>query len=147
MTQEWTSISLPALLSEFEPEDIYNADETGLFYKCLPEKTFAMKGDTCKEQLTVLVAANMTGSDKLPLLAIGKFAKSRSFEGIQTLPVQYEANQKALMKSDIFTSWLIKLDQNFLSAGWKVAMVIDNCPAHPNVQAQLQAIKLVFFAS
>ena len=81
-----------------------------------------MKGDTCKggklseKRLTVLVAANMTGSDKLPLLAIGKFAKPRCFKGIQTLPVQYEANQKAWMKSDIFTSWLIKLDQKFLSA-------------------------------
>ena len=38
MTQEWTSTSLPALLSECKPEDIYNANETGLFYKCLPGK-------------------------------------------------------------------------------------------------------------
>ena len=113
MTQEWISTSLPALLSEFKPEDIYNADETGLFYKCLPEKTFAMKGDTCKggklskERLTVLVAANMTGSDKLPLLAIGKFAKPRCFKGIQTLPVQYEANQKGWMGYEVRHFYLL----------------------------------------
>ena len=57
------------------------------------EKTFAMKGDTCKggklskERLTVLVVANMTDRVKLPLLAIGKFAKLRCFKGIQTLLV------------------------------------------------------------
>ena len=39
-TQEWTSTSLPALLSEFKPEDIYNADETGLFFTnvCLKKR-------------------------------------------------------------------------------------------------------------
>ena len=36
MTDEWTSTNMPALLSEFNSGDIYNADETGLFYKCLP---------------------------------------------------------------------------------------------------------------
>ena len=109
-----------------------------------------MKGDACKggklskERLTVLVAANMSGNDKLPLLVIGKFAKPRCFNGVQTLPVHYEANKKAWMKSDIFTTWLLKLDRKFQSNRRKVAMVVDNCPAHPNLQAQLQAIKLVF---
>ena len=45
----------------------FNADETGLFYKCLPNKTPALKGDTCtgqkipKEKISILVAANMDG--------------------------------------------------------------------------------------
>ena len=40
MTTEWTSTILPTLLSEYRPDDVYNADETGLFHKCLPDKTF-----------------------------------------------------------------------------------------------------------
>ena len=33
MTSEWKSTLLPTLLSEFSPDDIYNADENGVFYK------------------------------------------------------------------------------------------------------------------
>jgi hypothetical protein len=30
---------LPGLIEGYAAEDIYNADETGVFYKCLPDKT------------------------------------------------------------------------------------------------------------
>jgi len=34
-SEEWTSTLLPQLLQEYiyDPEDIYNADETGLYYR------------------------------------------------------------------------------------------------------------------
>ena len=57
----------------YSPKDFYNADETGLFYKCTPDKTLAFKGERCsggklsKERITLLIGANMDGSDKLPL--------------------------------------------------------------------------------
>ncbi|XP_053377288.1 uncharacterized protein LOC123545424 [Mercenaria mercenaria] len=58
--------------------DIYNADETGLFFKLTPDKTLEFKNVKCvggkrsKERITVLVCANMTGEDKVPLFVIGK---------------------------------------------------------------------------
>jgi hypothetical protein len=30
---------LPGLIEGYAAEDIYNADETGVFFKCLPDKT------------------------------------------------------------------------------------------------------------
>ena len=63
---------------------------------------------------------------------------------MQTLPVEYVTNKKAWMQSDLFTKWLTKLDRKFMQAGQRVAVVVDNCPAHPNVQSQLLAIQLVF---
>ena len=39
-TETWLSTTLPTLLEDFEPKDVFNADEAGLFYKILPEKTF-----------------------------------------------------------------------------------------------------------
>ena len=90
----------------------------------------------------MLVCANMTGSQKLPLLVVGKFARHRCFKNVCTL--QYESNTKAWMVSDLFSSWLLKLDKQFQHENRKVAMVLDNCPAHPNVQHALKAIKLVF---
>ena len=78
-----------------------------------------MKGERCiggkrsKDQITVLVCANMSGSEKLPLLVTGRFAKPRCFKNARTILVQYEANKKAWMVSKLLSSWLKKLDKNF----------------------------------
>ena len=48
------------------------------------------------------------------------------------------------MVSDIFSSWPVKLDKKFQHEHRRVAMVVDNCPAHPNIQATLKTVKLVF---
>ncbi|GFR89153.1 tigger transposable element-derived protein 6 [Elysia marginata] len=80
-TVEWRGKELQDVLKEYNDKDIFNADETGLLYKCLTNKTLALKGDTCtgqkipKERISILVAANMDGSEKLPLLLIGKFER------------------------------------------------------------------------
>lgn len=59
--------TLPSLIAEYSADDIYNADETALFYKCLPNKTLAYKGEKCfggklsKERLTIMPICNMSG--------------------------------------------------------------------------------------
>ena len=42
--EPWISSILPDLLKKYKPEDVYNADETGLFYKLQPDRTLAFKG-------------------------------------------------------------------------------------------------------
>lgn len=148
MTDRWFTKDLPDLLTSFEPEDIYNCDETGLFFRCLPSRTLAFKGDQCKggkipkERLTVLITASMAG-EKLPLFVIGKFQKPRCFAKVTSLPVKYVANKRAWMTGVIFEEWVRNLDAKMLHQGRKIALVIDNCPAHPKLQ-NLKAIKLVF---
>jgi hypothetical protein len=50
--------SLRDVLSSYEPREIYNADETGIFWRMMPDKTLAFKGEKCsggkksKERLT-----------------------------------------------------------------------------------------------
>ena len=39
MTLDWLDTKLPALLSELQPDDIFNADETGLFWNCASIQT------------------------------------------------------------------------------------------------------------
>ena len=38
MTAPWNEATLPTLLSNYKLEDIFNADEFGLFYQRLPSK-------------------------------------------------------------------------------------------------------------
>ena len=85
-------------------EQIYNADETGLLWKCSPDRTpvscrekSAPGLKKSKERLTVLACTNATGTHKLKPVMIGKFAKPRCFKNvnINALPVIYKSQRKA----------------------------------------------------
>ena len=96
-----------------------------------------------KERVTILVCANMSGSEKLPLLAIGKFKMPRCFLGVTCLPVEYEANWNAWMTAAIFEEWLRKWDEKLGKRGWKIALFVDNCSVHPHISS-LNFIELIF---
>ncbi|GFR65304.1 tigger transposable element-derived protein [Elysia marginata] len=85
----------------------------------------------------------MDGSDKLPALVIGKAKNPHAFKHAKTLPVCYRSNKKAWMTSTLFEEWLKKLDRQMVTQKRKIAMVVDNCPAHPKVEG-LKAIELIF---
>lgn len=99
---------IPSLLRGYRTHDIYNADETGLFFRALPNKTLALKSEKCrggkmsKERLTLLHCVSMAG-DKEPLLVIGKAARPRAFKKLtnNSLPVNWKSNKKAWMTSKI----------------------------------------------
>jgi hypothetical protein len=72
------------LLREYKIDDIYNADETGLFYQQLPTNFCFFSGSQCKEaktqknRLTLLLYCSCTG-EKLRPLIIGKSRAPRTF--------------------------------------------------------------------
>jgi predicted DNA-binding protein YlxM (UPF0122 family) len=75
---EWRN-RLSSIIDKYDPNDVYNADETGLFFKALPNRSLVTAKETCKggkrskERFTVLLCTNMTGTDKLQPLLIGEF--------------------------------------------------------------------------
>ena len=40
--KEWISTVLPRLLRQYEPEDVYNADETSVYYQTTPDGLYNM---------------------------------------------------------------------------------------------------------
>lgn len=77
-------------------DQLYNADETGLFYKLLPDKTYVAACEKTapgtklkKERITALLCANADGSNKITPLVIGKAKKSRCFKGFNN-PLDYD---------------------------------------------------------
>ncbi|XP_054720508.1 tigger transposable element-derived protein 4-like [Uloborus diversus] len=149
LCEEWR-IRLPTLLFGYKASDVFNIDETGLFYKCVPQKTLMFKGESCaggkmsKDRLTVLVGANADGSEKLPLLVIGKSKNPRCFKNVKSLPVNYKSNKKSWMTSELFEEYVRKLDLSFHKKSREVLLFVDNCPAHPKLK-NLKSIKLEFF--
>lgn len=93
--------------------------------------------------MSVLIAANMTGTERCRLLVIGKAAKPRCFKGVKTLPVDYACNRKAWMTADIFKDWLTKLDRKFALSKRNVLLLVDQCSAHMNVPP-LSAIRVAY---
>ena len=136
---KWLTITLPTLTEGYNARDIFNIDETGLFFKILPDKTLGFKNEPChggkhsKERLTVLAGANADGTEKFPLLVIGKSKNQRCFKNVRSLPVQYDASSKAWMTSNMFETWVRSQDRRFCRQRRKVLMFLDNCPAHRNV--------------
>jgi len=132
---DWTQNKLGNLIQNYKPCDIFNADETGLFYKLLLSRTLQTKDETChggkqsKDRLTVMVTANMDGTEKLKLLVIGKFQNPKCFKGIKSLPATYKWNKKAWMTSEIFVPWVREIDRKR-----KVLLFVDSCAAHPPVE-------------
>ncbi|CAB4375842.1 unnamed protein product [Rhizophagus irregularis] len=131
-------LRLRTLLAKYNEKDIYNADETGLFFRMEPNHTLGSgkisgrKQD--KSRLSVLLCSNSTGSHKFPPLVIGKANNPCCFKNINktSLPVTYHANSKAWMRSDIFVEWLHHLDNWFCVIDRKILLLIDNAGSHFN---------------
>lgn len=95
-------------------DQLYNADETGLFWQLLPDKTFVHVDERdapglkiSKQRVTVLACTNATGSHKLTPLVIGKSKNPRCFKGWNN-PLLYNNSQSAWMTSFIFKEWFFK---------------------------------------
>ena len=150
MTALWTETTLPTILSLYPLENIFNADEFGLFYQCLPNKTLHLKGEKCsggkhsKIRLTGLAAGNAYG-ERLLMFVIRKANLPKRFEGVKNLPCRYRAQRKSWMTAELFEEWVRLLDRKFSAANRKIALIIDNCTAHPHVE-QLDSIELIFLA-
>ena len=115
VVSDWFNTVWPDFRNNYDSKDIFNADETGLFYKLTPDKTLKYKGENCsggkmsKVRITVLVAANMCGTEKRKLFVIGKSANPRCFKN-KILPVKYRSNSKSWMTSNLFIEELLQWD-------------------------------------
>ena len=107
MVAQWEETALPTIMSKYDLNQIYNADEFGLFYRAQPNKSLHLKNENCvggkqsKLLLTGLTAANAIG-EKLPLFVIGKSKKPRCFKHIKHLPCRNRSQKKSWVDSILF---------------------------------------------
>ena len=92
MPASWDKTTLPTIISNYKLENIYNADEFGLFYQlALPDKTLHFKSEKClggkhsKTRLTGMAAANAAGENLL-MFVIGKSARPGVLLALETSP-------------------------------------------------------------
>lgn len=142
----WIKNVWPTIIEKYDASNIYNLDETGLYYRATPDycmvfkKNPASAGKKLKERITVALTCNMTGSDKRKPLVIGKSKNPRCFKGVKNLPVDYRNNMNAWMTASLFEDYLRQWDSKL---DRKIALLLDNCTAHPP-QLILKNIDLIF---
>ncbi|XP_050322584.1 LOW QUALITY PROTEIN: jerky protein homolog-like [Bactrocera neohumeralis] len=132
-------------------DQLYNADESGLFWKILPDKTYVSSHEkpapgtkTEKQRITFLCCANASGAHKLKLLVIGKAKNPRSFKHFPYCPTDYKNSKSAWMTSAIFKHWFhqsfvpqVRLFLKRKNLPIKALLLIDNAPSHPS-EAELK---------
>ena len=140
---------LRCIISEYELSDVYNMDETGLFYRLEPDATLAtgpVEGKKKnKERITVALCANATGMDKQKPLLIARTARPRYF-GKDFDPIVYAIycyNKKAWMTSDLFTEWLENFKRTMRSKKRKVLLLLDNATSH-KIPEDLKNVRVHF---
>lgn len=136
---QWYNLSL---------EQIYNADETDLFWKMLPNPESDLNEvkssiRAYRERMTVLCCSNATGTHKLPLACIGRGKKTRTFtsQEIKNLSVLYYSQETAWMTNDIFKDWfhmnfIPSVREHLRSQGLTetALLLIDRNSSHPSDQ-------------
>jgi hypothetical protein len=129
----------------FAPKDVFNIDETGLFFQMLPDRSLSTveytkgtkkKSKKAKDRITVALCCNSDGSEKMKLYVIGKTLKPRCFCDFNVnLYADYTANKKAWMTMVLFNDWLKSLNSKMKNQKRKVLLIMDNAPSHsvPNL--------------
>ena len=141
---------LRATIRSYAPRDVFNMDETGLFYCLAPDRTIAsrqmegMKKD--KTRVSVALCANSDGTEKEKLMIIGHSAKPRAFNKKtgQQLGFYYRFNQKAWMTALLFQEWLLNFDSRMRGQQRQVLLLLDNAPTHMIKNLTLSSVKVMF---
>lgn len=79
-------------------------------------------------------------------MVIGKSAKPRALKNVSNLPVIYKSNKRAWVTQQLFLDWfnnnfVPEVRRHLQSIGFdkkcKVLLLLDNCPAHPDVNVMI----------
>lgn len=131
----------------YHPDQVFNADETGLFWKRMPARTFVSQTErsapgfkAAKDRLTLLFCCNASGNHMIKPLLVYKSIKPRALKNknMNDLPVFWRANKKGWVTAKLFTDWFLNcfipsVKQYLASKSlpFKALLLIDNAPGHP----------------
>ena len=149
----------------YPPELVFNFDETGLFWKRMPKRTFLFREEkratwykAAKDRLTLLLGGNANGYLKLKPLLIYHSKTPRAMQGIRksTFPVLWEYNIKSWITMKIFHNPFtehfcpsVKRYYDFKQRELKTLLLIDNAPSHPTHLSELTTcipVEVVFLS-
>ncbi|XP_053235427.1 tigger transposable element-derived protein 1-like isoform X2 [Podarcis raffonei] len=137
------SKQLKKLIEEkgYLPEQVFNAGETGLFWKKMPSHTYISKAErqAAQDRVMLLFCCNAAGHLIKPGLLCGS-ANPRALKGKDKhlLPVFWQSSKKAWVTAAIFLDWFhrcfipeVKWYLEEKGINFKVLLIVDDAPGHP----------------
>lgn len=155
------------MANNYLPQQVFNCDETGLFWKKMPRRTYITREEKTlpghkpmKDRFTLLLCGNASGDMKIKPLLIYHSENPRAFKANHIikskLPVMWRSNAKAWLTRQFFTEWVLEvfapavkkyLQENNLPL--RCLLLMDNAPAHPpsledDLTEEFDFIKIIF---
>lgn len=133
-------------IAQYSPENQYNCDETGLFWKAIPDlslSTYRIPGTKSnKARVTLHFCVNASGTHKMKPWIIGEFRRPICFRAAVIEPERldciYRFNKKSWMTASIFEERLRWFGQKM--TGRKVVLLLDNFSAHVAAYNELSTL-------
>ena len=131
------------------PEQVFNCDEVGLFWKKIPKRTYITEEEKAvprhkpmKDHLTFLFCANVSGDFKAKPPLVYHSENPRAFKKCKVqksqLNVMWRSNSKAWVTRILFVEWIneafgpaVKKSLLGKSLPLKALLLMDNAPVHP----------------
>ncbi|XP_066126892.1 tigger transposable element-derived protein 1-like [Saccopteryx bilineata] len=150
-------LMLRTILEEgcYSPSQVFNVDETGLFWKRMPERMLlALEGTARpgpkapKDHLTLLLCGNAAGDFKLKPLLVYPSENPRALKGCSkaSLPVVWRSNRNDWLTPSIFREWFTgcfcpAVESYCASHGLPncALLLLDGAPCHPAHLGSLSA--------
>ncbi|XP_057305270.1 tigger transposable element-derived protein 6-like [Hydractinia symbiolongicarpus] len=143
------------LIEGYSLDNIWNMDESGCFFKALPDKGLVSKGKQAKsgkkskQRLTVAFFVNAAGERVDEPIIIWKSKSPRCFKRLKDpsrpADVHYFSNPQSWMTSDVMETVLTRFNRKLVLEDRKVILFLDNAPCHPeSIIGQFSQIKIVF---
>ncbi|XP_064109644.1 tigger transposable element-derived protein 1-like [Macrobrachium nipponense] len=131
------------------PQQIFNCDETGLFWKKMPRRTYITEEEKkmpghkpMKDRLTLALCANASCNCKIKPLLIYHSGNPRAFKAHkiikEKLHVMWRVNPMSWVTRQFFIDWVnlvfgpsVKKYLKDNNLPLRALLVLDNAPAHP----------------
>jgi hypothetical protein len=140
-------------------EQVFDADETDLFWKRMPSRTYLAKSEksapgfkAAKNRLTLLFCVNASGYMIKPMVVyISLNPRALKGKNKEHLPVYWKANKKVWVTASLFSEWFrncflceVELYLASKSLPFKV-LLTDNAPGHPeNLMFDHSNVEILF---
>ncbi|CCF57242.1 hypothetical protein KAFR_0C02490 [Kazachstania africana CBS 2517] len=159
---------LKDFFSKIRPNDLFTLDETFLAYN-LPLDYSQYETSNIQRKIevaTVMLCSNLTGTEKLKPLVVGKYNSYKSFRNYfpndpidpisqsqlgekmaKKFDIDYHSNRKSWLTSSLFHNWLARWDKRLVADNRKIWIVLDDSCSHRIINLHLQNITLVYSSS
>lgn len=118
---------LLGIIASYNPENVFNYDEIGLYYRASPSKPLIEH-----DRVTLGLCANISGKERMKMIFVHKSPRPRCFPEHfdPNNLVHFFSNVNAWMSSDIFTAWVMGENKRMADQDRNILVLLDDAASH-----------------